>query len=180
MNAQWLDLLSGLDKMIVGSIVGSILLAFFLLIVLFSQKVRAEQKRVMQLRETIEHPPLDAQRLEASLSEQQAACAQTLEDLATAQEQHRYALEQIATLKQNQAEADETIEQLRTVATHHADELQRYKDAVHALEEKLEQTEADKRSLKRRNELWVEQLAQLRTQYEALKQATHQQEHPSR
>jgi chromosome segregation ATPase len=172
MNTQWLDALGGLDKMVVGSIVGSIVLAFLLLVAVFSLKIRAEQNRIARLREAFEERVRRVQDLEAEAVRIQEALAHAEAEAAEAERKRAATLEELATLEHKLATSGETIEALRKVATRHQNEKGELIEALRAAEEAIAQARSENEALLKRNEFWVEQLSELRTKYEALKRKT--------
>jgi chromosome segregation ATPase len=176
MNTSWLDLLSNVDKMVMGSIVGSIVLAFVLLVVIFSVKIRAQQETIVQLREALREKILHIRTLEKEASEQVKTVTEAQQQKAAVEEEQAALTKRLEEARQHILEDEETIASLKRQLKEHEEQVQAEQKARRELEARLEKADEEKEAILRRNEFWVEQLSELRTKYEALRHKLKQQE----
>ena len=176
MNTSWLDLLSNVDKMVMGSIVGSVVLAFVLLVVIFSLKIRAQQKTIVRLRKALREKILHIHTLQEQTAEQVAAHARVQKALEAAEEEQTTTVRQLEEARQHIREHKETIAVLNRQRSGLEEQVRRLHEELRSLREQLAQAERDKEAVVRRNEFWVEQIAQLRNKYEALQHQINRQE----
>jgi len=169
MDTSWLDVLSGLDKMVLGSIVGSVILAFLLLIVVFSVKIKSQQDRIALLRSGLAERSEELQTFEAMLSttQRKESDAQTLlehyQEVEEAQEKREQAL------REKLKKAHDSAQELQRAITKLQEEKEALAQAFAKLEHEHRASREEVAAVLKRNEFWVEQLSELRTKHEALK-----------
>ncbi len=169
MDTSWLELLNNIDKMVLGSIVGSIVLAFVLLVAIFSYKIKGQQDGLTLLSQELSA----VERTIGDLTAQRDDLERKVADGVTIVE-HYQALETdrqkaFAALQKERDEAQAQIETLREKvvllekekASARHQEKQTHAELLAAREE-IE-------AVLKRNEFWVEQLSELRTKHDALK-----------
>jgi len=179
MNTSWLELLSNVDKMVMGSIVGSIVLAFVLLVVIFSVKIRAQQETIVQLREALREKILHIRTLETDAAEQLSAVTEAQKQQEAAEAEQAAVAERLEETRRHHQAAEETIAALREKLKEHETRQAELKKTLRTMEARLAEADEEKEAVVRRNEFWVEQLSELRTKYEALRHKLKQQERSS-
>ena len=169
MNASWLEVLSNIDKMVLGSIVGSVVLAFFLLVVIFSLKIKWQHDQMVALNEA-----LDVHKQE--VVDQKETIAELKDKISEAQ----------AVMSRHQDDE----KRLESATTAIREKLEHSQVAIRTLsgeverlnQEKLEWIATEKKAkadllaahkeietVIKRNEYWVEKLSELRSRHDTLK-----------
>jgi chromosome segregation ATPase len=170
MNTPWLEMLSNVDKMVLGSIVGSVLLAFILLVVIFSLEIKSQHDRIRALHEMLDARSQEVNDHQERLSEfeRHASDAQTIME-------HYQGTEKRLT-KATEAIRTE-LEKAVTTAREYREEIEQLQGDKEAIAQKLETTQEELvvarkeiETVLKRNEFWVEQLSEVRTKHDALKQ----------
>ncbi len=158
-----------INMLVLASIVAAVLLAFVLVVMVFSVRLRSWQERNRELKETIEVQAEKIALLDESLNEVRVLNASQLQELGQQEEIKEKLKEEITKLEAQLKEAQERIEKSRKeimALEKNKSELganfANARETIVKLEEAL--THATKR-----NEFWVEQMAEVRTKYEALK-----------
>ena len=169
MDTSWLNVLSGLDKMVLGSIVGSVILAFLLLIVVFSVKIKSQQDRIATLREVLENCTQETRNQKDELADQirKAADAQTVMEHYQQQDEQHQKTE--ASLRKELEKALHTAKELRQTLTELGEEKRALAQSTEKARQELSASQEEIQAVLKRNEFWVEQLSELRTKHEALK-----------
>jgi len=158
-----------INMLVLASIVAAVLLAFVLVVMVFSVRLRSWQERNRELKETIETQAEKIALLDESLNEVRVLNASQLQELGQQEEIKEKLKEEISKLESQLKEAQERIEKsLKEIMALEKNKSELGANFANAREtiEKLEEalTHATKR-----NEFWVEQMAEVRTKYEALK-----------
>ncbi len=176
MDAAWLDVLSGLDKMVLGSIVGSVILAFFLLIAVFSVKIKSQQDRIGALRKAFENCTQETQKYKETIADHLRRDTDTqrvMEQYRQEADQHR---ETEASLRRELKKVHHTVKELRQAAALFEEVKQKLVRETEKTRQELLASREEVQAVLRRNEFWVEQLSELRTKHEALKLKLKKQE----
>jgi len=169
MDTSWLNVLSGLDKMVLGSIVGSVILAFLLLIVVFSVKIKSQQDRIAALREALETCTQEIQEQKDALAEHTRKAADTQTVMEHYQQQDEQHQKTEASLRKELEKAHQVAKELRQTLTHAQEEKHTLAQATEKAQHELIASREEVEAVLKRNEFWVEQLSELRTKHEALK-----------
>jgi len=169
MHPSWLDWLSSVDKLVAGSIVGSVVLAFLLLVTIFALRLKGCQERIRAQSDALKEAAQsiadhDAQRIEAE--ENETRHRQRLDLCRIEQEELR---EQIEALKESAIEMQERLHTVRAELSRREAECDDADRQMRQLQYDLQSAHSDNETLRKRNEFWVQQLSELRTRYEALK-----------
>lgn len=166
---EGLAFLSNINMMALASIVAVVLLAFVLVVIIFSVRLRGSHERNSEFKAIIEKQAEEVKLLQESLNDVRIVNASQLQDLGQ-QEGIRDALnEEIARLEEVLQKSDKKIEALRAEIM----ALEKSKSELGAhfanAKETVEKLEEALAHATKRNEFWVEQMAEVRTKYEALK-----------
>jgi chromosome segregation ATPase len=169
MNASWLDLLSNIDKMVLGSIVGSIVLAFLLVVMIFSLKIKWQHDRIVALNEALDDRRREVADQKESIAELelQASDAQTI--MAHYQESEKRLEDATTAIRDKLEYSRTTIHDLRSEVERLKQEKLEWNTAAEEARADLLKAREEIETVLKRNEFWVEQLSELRTQHEALK-----------
>jgi len=161
--------LDNINMLALASIVAVVLLAFILVVIVFSVRLRSWQERNRELKATIEEQAEKIALLDESLNEVRVLNASQLQELGQQEEIKEKLKEEITKLENQLKEAQERIEKYSTEVM----ALEKSKSELGAnfanakeMAEKLEEALAH---ASKRNEFWVEQMAEVRTKYDALK-----------
>ncbi len=169
MDTSWLELLSNIDKMVLGSIVGSIVLAFVLVVAIFSYKIKGQQDLLALLRQELSEAERTIGDLRAQRDDLERKVADGVTIVEHYQAQETDCQKASAALENERDEARAQIETLRekvALLEKERSSAQHQEKQTHA--ELLAAREEIEAVLKR-NEFWVEQLSELRTKHDALK-----------
>ncbi len=169
MNTQWLDVLSGIDKMVLGSIVGSIVLAFVLLVVIFSVKIKSQQDRIVYLKDEIKAKSDEISALKESvkvLKKDQSDAFKKLDKYKTMEYEFQ---KTISKLEKDKDNALEEIKKLKKIIEKLKKEKSVAIEDAKKIQAKLEESQKEIEKGHKRNEFWIDQLSQLRTKHDALK-----------
>ena len=158
-----------LDAMVFGAIVASVVLAFILVVVIFSVHHKGQLEKIGELQERLKEKKEKIALLEESLREVQILNASQLNEIQQYQDlEERYRKEQ-EKIEQQLKQAKEHIEAQR-------EKIASLEGGTQALEAKLAnalenlgKAEEEIEKVRKRNEFWVEQLSELRTKHEAVK-----------
>ncbi len=161
--------LDNINMMVLASIVAAVLLAFVLVVIIFSIRLRGCHERSGELGAVIQKQEDEIKLLEESLNEVRIVNASQLQELGQ-QEGIRDTLnEEIARLEEVLQKSDKKIETLQAEIM----ALEKNKSELGAhfanAKETVEKLEEALAHATKRNEFWVEQMAEVRTKYEALK-----------
>ncbi len=168
MNLSWLDALAHQDVVVLGSIVGSVVLAFVLIVLVFSLKLKSLFDRIRILQGTIENQADEV----ASQQERRMELARYVEDYERIT-QHYQSTEAHLTqariaLRDERDKALETARKLRAEIQELQDKHGEQAAAIHALEHELASAKEEIHTVRKRNEFWVDQLAKVRKKNETL------------
>ncbi|WP_457606542.1 hypothetical protein [Nitratifractor sp.] len=158
-----------IDEMVFGAIVASVILAFILVVVIFSVRYKSQQEKILELRERLGEKKEKIDLLEESLREVQILNASQLQEIQQYQDlEERYRKEQEKIEEQLKAARERIEEQQERISTLHGEKKELEAKLGNALEN-LAKVEEEMEKVLKRNEFWVEQLSELRTKHEALK-----------
>jgi len=178
MDTSWLELLSNLDKMVLGSIVGSVVLAFLLLIVVFSVKIKSQQDRIRLMDQERDRAEQSIRDLETKLEEsrrKETDGQRVMEHYEQHQDEQQKQIEKLHSSLEIRREA---LSKLEKKVSELEREKQEARDAQAKAEADLRAARDEIEAVLKRNEFWVEQLSELRTKHEALKLKLRKQERP--
>ena len=166
---QMTGFLDNINMMALASIVTVVLLAFILVVIIFSVKLRAWHERNRELKAVIETQAEKIALLEESLNEVRVLNASQLQELGQQEEIKSKLKEESAKLEEELAKTQKKIETLQSEIM----ALEKNKSELGAnfanARETVEKLEEALAHATKRNEFWVEQMAEVRTKYEALK-----------
>ena len=161
--------LDNINMLVLASIVAVVLLAFVLVVIVFSVRLRSWQERNRELKVTIEEQAEKMALLDESLSEVRVLNASQLQELGQQEGIKETLKEEITKLENQLKEAQERIEKYSTEVM----ALEKSKSELGAnfanAKERAEKLEEALAHATKRNEFWVEQMAEVRTKYDALK-----------
>jgi len=157
------------DAMVFGAIVASIILAFILVVVIFSVRYKGQQERIDELRSRLAEKKEKISLLEESLREVQILNAAQLQEIQQYQDlEERFRKEQ-EKIEEQLKSAKERIEaQVEKISSLEGNRRELEAKLGNALEN-LGKAEEEIEKVRKRNEFWVEQLSELRTKHEAIK-----------
>jgi len=162
-------LLDNINMLVLAGIVAVVLLAFVLVVIVFSVRLRSWQGRNQELKATIEAQDEKITLLNESLNEVRVLHASQLQELGQQEEIKEKLKEEIKKLENQLKEAQERIEKYSTEVM----ALEKSKSELGAnfsnAKERVETLEEALAHATKRNEFWVEQMAEVRTKYDALK-----------
>ena len=164
-----LSLLDDISLMVLASIVISIVLAFVLVVVIFSVKFKSHQEKNIQLRERLEEKIVKISLLEESLNEMRilnSSQLQELEQQSTIKEQYQSEVEK---LSKELEVANDKIEKANEQILMIEKEKSELGANISNAKENLEKLEEALAISSKRNEFWVEQMAEMRAKYDALR-----------
>ena len=158
-----------INMLVLASIVAAVLLAFILVVMVFSVRLRSWQERNRELKAIIEEQTEKIALLDESLSDVRVLNASQLQELGQQEEIKEKLKEEISKLEAQLKEAQEKIEKSHNEIM----ALEKNKSELGAnfanAKETTEKLEEALAHATKRNEFWVEQMAEVRTKYEALK-----------
>ena len=161
--------LDNINMMAFASIVAVVVLAFILVVIISSVKLRGSHERNSELKAIIETQAEEIKLLEESLNDVRVVNASQLQELGQQEEIKRTLKEEISRLEEVLGKAKEKIEALQAEIM----ALEKNKSELGAnfanAKETAEKLEEALAHATKRNEFWVEQMAEVRTKYEALK-----------
>ena len=169
MNASWLESLSTIDTWVLGGIVGSVMLAFVLVVVIFSIRIKIEHDHLRHLQEEIAERDrrIRTEQARHKKAYRDAADAQTV--IAHYQQQEKELVNELTGIRRELEAAKRREEKLQRDVRNLSGEKQKLVTAVATLRADLEQARAEVDAARKRNEFWIAQMAELRTKHEALK-----------
>jgi chromosome segregation ATPase len=177
MEMSWLEVLSSVDKMVLGSLVSSIVLSFVLLVVIFSMRIQSLHGRIGGLRASLEAQKDEIDRQQKHLEEY----ARQMEDDRTIMAHYREVEsglnQELETLKATKEQLMENASELRKKITQLQADKTESSRAYIQVQSDLKQAKEEIGAVLKRNEFWVEQLAQLRTKHDALVLKLRRMEH---
>ncbi len=161
--------LDNINMMALASIIAAVLLAFILVVIIFSVRLRGSHERNSELKAIIEKQAEEIKLLEEGLNDVRVVNASQQQELGQQEEIKRTLKEEISRLEEACGKAKEKIEALQAeimALEKNKSELGANFSNAKEMVEKLEEALAH---ATKRNEFWVEQMAEVRTKYEALK-----------
>jgi len=169
MRTSLVDLLSNVDTMILGGIVGSAVLAFVLVVIIFSLRIKVLHDQNRHVHQLLEEQQRDAQRLQEALDAKVEHITET-EAAMEGFQRRQEALEKAITALRDQnkavrASVEASQEQMHALTA----EKKRLEDLLEAVEGERDEAREEKEAILKRNEFWVTQLSELRTKHDALK-----------
>ena len=158
-----------IDAMVFGAIVASIVLAFILVVVIFSVRYKSLLEKIDDLKLRLGEKKEKIGLLEESLREVQILNASQLQEIQQYQDlEERFKKEQ-EKIEEELHQAKERIEaQMAKISSLEGNRRELAAKLENALEN-LGKAEEEIENVRKRNEFWVEQLSELRTKHEALK-----------
>ncbi len=158
-----------IDAMVFGAIVASIVLAFILVVVIFSVRYKSLLEKIDDLKLRLGEKKEKIGLLEESLREVQILNASQLQEIQQYQDlEERFKKEQ-EKIEEELHQAKERIEaQMEKISSLEGNRRELEAKLENALEN-LGKAEEEIENVRKRNEFWVEQLSELRTKHEALK-----------
>ena len=169
MDTTWLELLSNIDKMVLGSIVGSVVLAFVLVVIIFSVKIKSQHDRITLLQKELDeaHGAIDEQAIHLRELERRVSDGTTIVEHYQGIEAHL--TEEMLAIQDERDQALKRIESLHDKAAHLQQEKTTSRTQQADAQAKLLKAQEEVEAVLKRNEFWVEQLSELRTKHDALK-----------
>ncbi len=176
MSSSWFDLLSSVDTMVVGSIVGSVILAFVLVVAVFSLKIKALQDHLEEMKETIAERDhrIQSDQEKLTIAHREASDSQTI--MEHFQRQEKLLIKETMVLRKELKEAQEEAKRLRLETTRLSEEKHALEKTIETFRDDLNQADSEVEAARKRNEFWIAQIAELRTKHEALKHKLTMQE----
>jgi len=168
MESSLPELLSNVDKMVAGSIVGSVVLAFLLLVVIFSLRIRSLHQVIRDLRLTMDAKEKALTQYQADITGYQKQMEDTRSVMDHYQAQEAALQKELESLRYDKNQMAETLQVLRGEINQLRDENKKLADDVARSEAERQKVQEEIAAALKRNEFWVEQLSQLRTKYDAL------------
>ncbi len=158
-----------IDAMVFGAIVASAILAFILVVVIFSVRYKSLYEKIADLRERLKDREEKIALLEESMREVQILNATQLQEIQQYQNlEERYKAEQ-SKIEEQLALAKERIEAQREKIADLEAKKAELEANLHNARENLAKANEEIENVRKRNEFWVEQLSELRTKHEAVK-----------
>lgn len=169
MNVSWLETLGHVDTMVLGGIVGSVILTFVLVVVIFSIQIKMQHDRIGHLQAEIAGRDrlIEAEQKLQRQMRRDASDAQRITEHYQQQEE-TLMKELIGSRKKLEAERKKNDE-LRLEVKHASEARQELLQTIETLKREKEEAEAEVHAARKRNEFWIAQISELRTKYEALK-----------
>lgn len=163
------DFLENINMMVLASIIAAVILSFILVVIIFSVLLRSQQEKNREAKALTMEQAEKISLLEESLNEVRVLNASQLQELGQ-QDAIKSALrDELAILEGKLKRAHEKIERgsaeimlLEKTKSEQGANLRNAKESIVKLEESLA-------NATKRNEFWVEQMAEVRTKYEALR-----------
>jgi chromosome segregation ATPase len=158
-----------IDAMVFGAIAASIILAFILVVVIFSVRYKSQYEKIADLRERLKEKEEKIALLEESMKEVQILNATQLQEIQQYQDlEERYKAEK-AKVEEQLALAKERIEAQREKIADLEAKRAELEANLNNTRENLAKANEEIENVRKRNEFWVEQLSELRTKHEAVK-----------
>ncbi len=158
-----------IDAMVFGAIVASVILAFVLVVVIFSVRYKGQYEKIADLGERLKEREEKILLLEESLREVQILNATQLQEIGQYQDlEARYKAEK-AKVEEQLALAKERIDTQREKIADLEAKRAELEAHLHNTRDNLAKANEEIENVRKRNEFWVEQLSELRTKYEAIK-----------
>ncbi len=157
------------DAMVFGAIVASVILAFVLVVVIFSVRYKSQQEKIEDLKFRLGEKKERIALLEESLREVQILNASQLQEIQQYQDlEERFAKEQEKIETQLKAAKERIEAQMEKISS--LEGTRRELEAkLENAQENLAKAEEEVDKALQRNEFWVQQLSELRTKHEAVK-----------
>lgn len=169
MSPSWLELLSNVDTMVLGGIVSSVVLAFVLVVVIFSIKIKMQHDH-------IEHLQVEVAKRDRQIQTEQELQKKAHRDVSDAQtvmehyqQQEETLLKELIGIRQQLETAQMRRNKLRLEAGRLSEEKQVLVKTIETLRTDMEHAQTEVDAARKRNEFWIAQIAELRTKHEALK-----------
>ena len=158
-----------IDAMVFGAIAASIVLAFILVVVIFSVRYKSLLEKIDDLKYRLGEKKEKISLLEESLREVQILNASQVQEI----QQYQNLEERF---RKEQEKIEEQLRQAKERIEAQMEKISSLEGSRRELEAKLEnalgnlgKAEEEIENVRKRNEFWVEQLSELRTKHEALK-----------
>lgn len=157
------------DAMVFGAIVASVILAFILVVVIFSVRYKSQQEKIDDLKYRLAEKKEKIGLLEESLREVQILNASQLQEIQQYQNlEERFKKEQEKIEEQLKAAKERIEAQMEKISALEGSRRELEAKLGNALEN-LAKAEEEVEKAVQRNEFWVQQLSELRTKHEAVK-----------
>jgi len=158
-----------IDAMVFGAIVASAILAFILVVVIFSVRYKSLYEKIADLQERLKEREEKIALLEESMREVQILNATQLQEIQQYQTlEERYKAEQ-SKIEEQLALAKERIDAQREKIADLEAKKAELEANLHNARENLAKANEEIENVRKRNEFWVEHLSELRTKHEAVK-----------
>jgi chromosome segregation ATPase len=169
MNTQWLEVLSGIDKMVLGSIVGSVVLAFILLVVIFSVKIKYQQDKIVLLKDELGNKINKVKDQAKVISKHELNESDAKKALENYKDLEKKLKKEIEALKKEKDKFLDSIKELESTVKKLNKEKQTIMAGAKKAQNELDSIQNEIDDSRKRNEFWIDQLSELRTKHEALK-----------
>ncbi|WP_292663163.1 hypothetical protein [Nitratifractor sp.] len=157
------------DAMVFGAIVASVILAFVLVVVIFSVRYKSQHEKIDDLKFRLAEKKEKIGLLEESLREVQILNASQLQEIQQYQNlEERFKKEQEKIEEQLKAAKERIDAQMEKISALEGSRRELEAKLENALENLAKAEEEVEKALQR-NEFWVQQLSELRTKHEAVK-----------
>ena len=168
-NSNWLEQLYNVDAIVLGSIVGSVVLAFILVVLISSLKIKSQHDHLKSLRQELS----DAKKQIEAEQKTHAQMQQIIQDIDRALEHYQQVEDEqgkiIVNLRAKLNKSSQTVKQL----TEQIDKNKREKTIIIEGAEKIHQkllvAQDEIDEVRKRNEFWIDQISELRIKHDALR-----------
>ena len=161
--------LENTDMMVLGSIVAVVILAFLLVVLIFTVKFKSQQEQTRVLQERLDEKKKKVILLEESMAEVRTVNTSQLQELNQQSGIREKLQTEIKLLSSQLDVSNEKIEALNMQILSLEKEKSTLDANVQNSQANLLKLEEALEHATRRNEFWVEQMTEVRTKYEALK-----------
>jgi chromosome segregation ATPase len=159
-----------MDKMVLGSIVGSVVLAFVLIVVIFSVKIKSQQDRIVSLKGRLSDSEGELESLKKSISQYENREIDSSRQIEIFQNTEGKLHQIISDIEHQRDEARSTIGDLDKKIAKLKKEKKVIIDSAEKIQHKLDSALEEIDDVHKRNEFWIDQISELRTKYDAIRQ----------
>ena len=169
MSPLWLESFSNVNTMVLVGIVGSVVLAFVLVVVIFSIKIKTLQDHIVHLQVEV----AERDRRVKMEQERQKKARRDVSDAQTVmehyQQQEEAFLKELIGIRQELEAAQMLGDKLRLEVKQASEEKEVLVKTIETLRTDKEHAQIEAEAAHKRNEFWIAQMSELRTKHEALK-----------
>jgi len=158
-----------IDAMVLGAVSAAIVLAFILLVIIFSLRCRILEKKMAKLKEEAEKRTVRVKFLEKSLDEMQILNSERQQKFAEYVNLRKRCKSSEEKMKKELEAAREKIVQLQDETAAALEAKRESEKKMQEFSGKLDKAIEEIGALQKRNEFWVDEISQLRIKYDALK-----------